>query len=294
MRITTHMLTAAITAGAIMLTASALNSFGILASKELPLPVETEHEETPSAVLMYHCISEPPKGALVDMYVSPKQFENQLIWLKERGYESGFAYDCRRENTVVLTFDDGYADFYHNAYPLLLKHGMKATVFVITGYIGHDGYLDEKMIKEMSESGLVDVQSHTVNHVRLDTVDGEALYDELEASKSAIESITGKEVHSICYPNGAYDNDSTMSAEALYRYGFTTIFPADHSGIHENYVIPRYGIPYDVSKEEFFGIFIPVTVDAAANETADTAEDITEDKSGDADDDTALLCNLIL
>jgi len=247
-----------------LLLLTAVTAFIFLTSSLVSLTVHGSEDtarqyETPSAVLMYHCISKPPKGATVDMYVSPNQFEEQLKWLKERGYESGFASDYGRDNTIILTFDDGYEDFYRNAYPLLLKYETKATVFVITGFIGKDGYLDEKMIKEMSQSGYVEVQSHTVNHTKLDTVYSAELYAELEESKLELERITGKEVHSICYPNGAYNNESTLYAQDMYKYGFTTIFPTDHSGIPENYVIPRYGIPYDVTKDEFFGIFIPVS-----------------------------------
>ena len=72
------------------------------------------------------------------------------------------------EKPVALTFDDCFVYFYNNAFPLLKKYNQKATIFVITDYINGENYLTEEQIKEMADSGLVKVESHSKTHQYLD------------------------------------------------------------------------------------------------------------------------------
>ena len=220
---------------------------------------------SPNAVLMYHCIDEVPQivydvGGNVDLYVTPSEFEAQLKWLNKMGYTTGFASDCGKANTAILTFDDGYADFYRNAYPLLKKYNAKATVFLIASLIGKDGYLDAEMIREMADSGLVEFHSHTVLHTKLDTISGELLSWELAESKRRIETITGCEVYAICYPNGAYNDEVLEIAAKFYTHGFTTIAPKRYDS--ENpLAIRRMGVGNGCGEEEFRGLVTAVVND---------------------------------
>ena len=213
----------------------------------------------PNAVLMYHCISEVPQivydvGGNVDLYVTPKEFEDQLRWLKFRGVHTGFVCDYGEPNTALLTFDDGYSDFYYNAYPLLKKYNMKATVFVIVSMVGMDGYLTEDMMREMTDSGLVELQSHTMLHTKLDTITGELLRYELAESKSRIESVTGREVYAVCYPNGAYNDEVKSIAAEYYTHGFTTIAPRRSDDVTDMHAIGRFGVIIGCGYDEFVGM----------------------------------------
>src|SRR5690606_15516884 len=92
-------------------------------------------------ILMYHHIS-PAAGSLT---TSPQRFESQLRWLAERGYKTVGAEEVDRflagepipAKSIVLTFDDGYLDNWVYAHPLLAEYGMKALLFVISGWVGH-------------------------------------------------------------------------------------------------------------------------------------------------------------
>jgi len=206
---------------------------------------------SPNAVLMYHCIAEPPEGADSDLYVSPEQFEAQLLLLKKMHYTTGFASDFGKDNTAILTFDDGYADFYYNAYPILKKHGAKATVFLIVSLVGYDGYLTWDMVREMAESGLVRFGSHTMLHTKLDTISGDLLEYELGESKRRIEEMTGSEVCAVCYPNGAYNAEVLEIAAKYYTHGFTTLIPRRCDGEEEMLAVRRCGIAYGCVGDEF-------------------------------------------
>lgn len=118
---------------------------------------------------------------------SPITFEEKLIFIKENNYNTitlDKLYTFLTGNSpitqksILLTFDDGDNSIYHVAYPLLKKYGLFATVFICPAYIkeeplpynpGIKAWLSWREIEEMHKSGLVDFQSHTLNHERIFT-----------------------------------------------------------------------------------------------------------------------------
>jgi len=169
-------------------------------------------------ILMYHYLSVPPAGSdkyRLDLSVSPANFEAQLKWLKENNYTTirlDDLYDNLAKGTpipkksVILTFDDGYRDFYENAYPLLKKYGFAATVFVISDYInsGNAGYLTWPMVTEMSKAG-ISIESHSRTHLDLRGRSYDKLVWEILGPIEAIEAYTGKRPRFFCYPMGYHD-----------------------------------------------------------------------------------------
>lgn len=107
---------------------------------------------------------------------TPEAFEEMLIWLKKEGYQSIFVSELigfskmgtkNLPKMIVISFDDGYLDNYTRAFPLLIKYGFKATIFVITSKIfskPSNGYLSWQQLKQMVESGYIEVQSHSHSH----------------------------------------------------------------------------------------------------------------------------------
>ncbi|MDP4145290.1 MAG: polysaccharide deacetylase family protein [Bacillota bacterium] len=180
-------------------------------------------------VLYYHSI-ESEKGNPLRM---PKEkFREQMQYLKDNDYTTltlDELYDYLANNkpvpkkSVVITLDDGYEDNYTNAYPIIKEFGFKATVFVITSSIDKNPTtLTSAQIKEMNKNGM-DIESHTVNHVKL----GELSYDqqlkELKDSKDALEKLLDKKVNYVAYPFGSLNNNSAKAAkDAGYTMAFTT------------------------------------------------------------------------
>jgi len=147
---------------------------------------------------------------------------------------------------LCLVFDDGYFDFYHYVYPLLVKYNLKAILAVPTKFIcestnvGVDKRLslnhDEMMvgvnykeyapfctwgeIEEMVYSGLVEIASHSVNHVNLVESQEHDVYVELEGSKQAIEQRLGIDCDVFVYPYGQFNSRITSMVRNLYKYDF--------------------------------------------------------------------------
>lgn len=174
-------------------------------------------------VLMYHGVADETWGAS-ELFVRPESMEEQLSYLVENGYTPIWFEDLARvdqiENPVILTFDDGYADNYTELFPLLKKYQVKATIFVVTGTVDYNPrVLTSAQIREMSDSGLVSIQSHTHTHPYLNALSREEQERELLISKQQIVRMTGKEPYVLCYPSGRSNDDTLELVRSYYRLG---------------------------------------------------------------------------
>lgn len=179
-------------------------------------------------ILYYHSVSPSANNEVI---ITPELLRSELQYLKNEGYTTLTLKDLSDYllnnspiplKSIVITFDDGYMDNYNNAFPILKELEMNATIFCITSRLDGSYYLSPDAIKEMSDYG-IDIQSHTINHPKLDSLTYDKQLAELKESKQALESITGKPVTSIAYPFGNF-NDYTIRAakSAGYSFGFTT------------------------------------------------------------------------
>lgn len=173
-------------------------------------------------VLMYHAVSDDLWG-IEELFVSPSAMEEQIQYLLDNGYDPIFFSDLTHledyDRPVILTFDDGYDDNYTNLFPLLQKYQVKATCFVITGMLGDEHYMTAEQVREMSDSGLVDIQSHTVDHDELDTLDWDGQEYQLRQSQLDIARITGKLPYVLAYPRGSRNGSTLELAPEYYAFG---------------------------------------------------------------------------
>ena len=173
-------------------------------------------------VLMYHAVSDDTWG-IKELFVKPAEMEKQLKYLTEHGYTTVTFEDLPELETikkpVMLTFDDGYRDNYEELFPLLEKYGCKATVFMIAGKEGKTHYLTADMIREMSDSGLVSIQSHTMTHPKLGETAEAKQREELEAAQKTILSWTHRLPFVLCYPSGSYNAATRTVGKEYYAFG---------------------------------------------------------------------------
>lgn len=169
-------------------------------------------------VLMYHAVSDQTWG-LEGLFLSPSDMEAQLKYLTENGYDPIFFSDLPHLNQykkpVILTFDDGYNNNYTDLYPLLQKYNVKATIFVIPSSVGGQYSMTAAQIKEMADSGLVSIQSHTQDHKELASLSAEQQKQQFAQSQLAIARMTGRIPSVLSYPSGSYDSN-TLSLAPVY------------------------------------------------------------------------------
>jgi peptidoglycan/xylan/chitin deacetylase (PgdA/CDA1 family) len=199
-------------------------------------------------VLMYHSIAHDVDDTVRPYFrtvTTPARFAEQMSWLRMQGYQtvslSGLARAFQetlppaggQARKVVITFDDGFRDFYRHAYPVLADAGFDATVFVPSAYIdkpfltGRD-CLRSHELRELSDRG-IEFGSHSVSHRQLVELCGDELIKEVADSRNAIQDITGKEVTLFSYPyRFPAENASFKSLlgglldDSGYRTGVTT------------------------------------------------------------------------
>lgn len=165
-------------------------------------------------IFMYHFILDD-YGQFPDTenFLKPETLEAQLKYIAENGYETIFMDEMdelyKYNKPVGLTFDDCFVYFYDNAFPLLKKYNQKATIFIITDYINGENYLTEEQLKEIADSGLVKIESHTKTHEYLDLMTYDEQVEQAVDSKKRLEEITGQKVSVYCYPSGRY-NQATL------------------------------------------------------------------------------------
>ncbi len=191
--------------------------------------------DTPVPILMYHYIRpdpgpDDPVGQTLS--VSPEVFAGHLAYLAEQGYstitmtELADAWQGRRSlpsKPIVLTFDDGYRDFYTNAWPLLEQYGFSATIYVFDAVLDQPDYLTREMILELDASGTIDIGSHTIYHNDLPGLSDSDAEDEIIGSKRALEELLGHSVRTFAYPHGSYsERDVALVRAGGYTLAVTT------------------------------------------------------------------------
>src|ERR1700674_980205 len=193
-------------------------------------------------ILMYHYIRTPPSPPTdllgYNLSISPADFATQMDSLSRNGFHPVDFNDVRAyfagtrplpTKPIVITFDDGYADLYTAAFPILSAHDFKAVAYIVSGFIGQPRYATADQIVQMDHNG-VEIASHTVNHADLAKSSAGNVWRELVESKRSLEQLLGHQVLDFAYPSGKF-NAHVVSAvrQAGYDTAVTTLTSVDHS-----------------------------------------------------------------
>jgi peptidoglycan/xylan/chitin deacetylase (PgdA/CDA1 family) len=164
-------------------------------------------------IVMYHYIrvNPNPRDRLgFGLSVTPADFESQVSWLAINGYHAIDLVDLERylagvqglpSRPVVLTFDDGYRDFYTTAYPILKAHSFTAVTYVVSGFIGAPGYMTAAQLVQLDAVG-IEIGAHTVTHPDLTLLGAASSQHEVRDSKAMLEGLLKHPVVDFCYPSG--------------------------------------------------------------------------------------------
>jgi len=217
-------------------------------------------------ILMYHSVSgcrQEDRHPYYQTVTTPEVFDSQMKFLRENGYTVVSLHEAvnRIESSsgpttqpVVITFDDGFQDFYTNAFPILHKYEFSAAVFLPTAHVGEvtrsfNGIecLTWSQVRELQSAG-IEFGSHTVTHPELKNLNTDDLRYELRSSKETIEERLGRPVKSFAYPYAFPETNRSfreklrgMLEESGYENGVSTILgTADRTG--DRYFMKRLPI----------------------------------------------------
>ena len=213
----------------------------------------------PVPVLMYHHVN-PHKGDMVT--ITPEVFEGQMEYLQRAGYRTLKIQELVSyinggltlpQKAVVVTFDDGWLDNYIYALPAIKKNKINATVFLITNRVenasqnatmipsfiptheesksliekgeSHKVVLNWSVIKEMSDTGLIEFYSHTKSHAKCNSLSEKELAEELKESREIIEKRLGIPCPYFCWPYGKYNG---LAVNVAKKTGYKALFTTNH------------------------------------------------------------------
>ena len=204
-------------------------------------------------ILLYHSIDDQASDGFAPWAMPRRRFAEHMTYLADRGFRTltvralVAALDKGQpqslpERVVVITFDDGFADFQRNAVPVLMHHGFASTLYAATGHIGgasrwlrHVGEGNREMLtwsqlRDVDACG-IEVGAHSVTHPQLDLLPVKSARDEILRSRYALEDGLGRAVDTFAYPFGNYDRRiRSIVADA----GFTAACAVKHAMSHCN------------------------------------------------------------
>ncbi len=189
-----------------------------------------KEDEIVLPVLMYHNIVDGYAEGTEGANITPELFKKHMQGILARGYTPIFVADYYNyivrgkalpENPIAITFDDGYLSNYTVAYPILKELNIPATIFVVTSTVGLGTdtgkvsypHFTWEQAREMQQSGIVDIQSHSHTHKRMSELSIAELQMELRLSKYYIEKNLDKNCYIFAYPYGGYDEDTFRMAK---------------------------------------------------------------------------------
>jgi peptidoglycan/xylan/chitin deacetylase (PgdA/CDA1 family) len=191
-------------------------------------------ERTPQLpVLMYHQVTEESERGRVVRRTNPAysltkaQFREQMtclvemeVWTLHLQQLSDGLND--KGKSLAITFDDGWLDNYTIACPILAELGLTATIFVVAGFVGRDGYMNWQQLRELSRHG-ISIQSHTLTHRPLAELSKPEIASELVISKKILEDHLGARIDYVSMPQGVYNRKVLeMAKTAGYRGACTS------------------------------------------------------------------------
>lgn len=234
-----------------------LISFIFALSSEKAVVTTSSETSVKLPVVMYHHITTDDKKA-GPYTVTTQEFENDLLYLKSKGYETVTIDDLLNyvntggalpQKPIMITFDDGFESFYGYAFPLLKEHNMKAVLSVIGYTVDKYSLIDEhnldysnltwSQLKTVHASGLVEIGNHTYNlhdnekgsRKGMSQIKGEdnfvyqgVVTNDLLKLQDLLFKNLGKSANVIAYPYGAYNK---LTSEIIKDLGFTASFTCE-------------------------------------------------------------------
>jgi peptidoglycan/xylan/chitin deacetylase (PgdA/CDA1 family) len=204
-------------------------------------------------VLLYHAITAHPPPGLQRFTVHPRRFVEHLDVVRDTG-RVGLTVSqlaaCLRGTSrlpdlpVLVTFDDGYADFLTVAEGLFAAE-LPSTLYMTTGEIGSAGMLTRRQLQSLDPA--VEVGAHSRTHPRLDELSPARLHGEVSGSKADLEDVLQRPVRSFAYPHGDHDRNVR---QAVIDAGFDSAAAVKNAFSHDRddpFAIARITVTADTT-----------------------------------------------
>lgn len=207
----------------------------------------------PVPVLLYHSISRRD-----DPWATrPEDFRADMEAVRASGrvplLATAYARGLRGEEplpgqAILITFDDGYADFAEHALPVLDRLGLAASLFVTSGWLGTAGMLSADALRDLAGVGQLEIGAHSVRHPHLDIISRHEAATEIRDSRAHLSDLLGRETTAFAYPHGSH---RTATKELVRGSGFATAHAVKNALSHtadDPYAVARFTVHAGTSR----------------------------------------------
>lgn len=188
-------------------------------------------------ILIYHAFQTPvPENDVYKLFSTEERFEENVKTLVEYGYtfltlEDIYKYKGEKiglpEKNITITMDDGWKGCYTEAFKVLKKYNVPATIFIVEELVGTSGYFTWEEAKEMYDTGLVKIHVHGKKHIDYSNVKKETIIADYNHTHEKIEEVLGEKIQKImAYPAGKstqnsikYLKEAGFEIQVQTRYG---------------------------------------------------------------------------
>jgi peptidoglycan/xylan/chitin deacetylase (PgdA/CDA1 family) len=234
-----------------------------------------QHPKITVPILMYHSISNEATKRFRPFVVPPALFARHMYYLYKYLYTPISVTQLAKllfagragsivlpERPVVITFDDGFADFFSEALPILARYEFTATLYIATAFINRtsrwlrrEGETERPMltwnqIAIVSAQG-IEIGAHSHHHFQLDTLPQALAREEIVQSKRILEDHLGRAIESFAYPFGY---SSPIVRQLVRQAGFTSACAVKHrlsSELSDPFALARLMIDADTGLKAF-------------------------------------------
>ena len=225
-------------------------------------------------ILMYHSVSERAQPRFRKFTLAPALFAEQMAYLAQHHYTTLTVsqYISMRatgvalpESVVLLTFDDGFADFYSAALPILKQHGFVATLYVATAFVGdvsrflqREGETTRVMLTwdqlaEIASAG-IECGAHGHDHMQLDVLPTDAARVQIVRSKQVLEDKLSRRIATFAYPYGYYRSAVKQLVRAAGYSSACAVRYRVSSAADELFALSRLIVTVDTGLERFIDL----------------------------------------
>lgn len=172
-------------------------------------------------ILLYHYVEhvKDKKDTIrQSLNIYPETLKSQIETLKKAGYifvtpsDLAKVLDGAAENfpkkTVILSFDDGYMDFYTDVFPILKQEKVRAVAYIVPNFLNRPNFMFSYQLKEVAKSSLVEIGAHTMDHYALSGMEKNKARYEISESRKVLQKELGLPIYSFAYPYGSFDKQA--------------------------------------------------------------------------------------
>jgi peptidoglycan/xylan/chitin deacetylase (PgdA/CDA1 family) len=205
-------------------------------------------------ILLYHSVAAPGHAVTDRWQVGAADFAADIEAVAATGrtpmtataYARWLADPGRTGRPVLVTFDDGFADYADVALPVLRRHGVPGTLFVTTGWLGRPGMLSGSALAGLPDT---EIGGHTISHPHLDTLGETRARREIAGCRAALEDLLAAPVTSFAYPHGSHRTRTRRLVEAA---GYRTAHAVKNALSHDAddpWAVGRFTVCADTPRE---------------------------------------------